>query len=202
MTATAVLLLPLAACSDDDQDPSPAASSDSSPSASASGDTDDAAPSSSQDLVLSPGALEPITVGMTKAQSEPTGLFEYDIDDEGCVIPMKFKDSFKGADVIADQSGTIVSLGSTSKDGPRTDKGLGVGSTFGELIETYGGDLSAPEKAGYEQVGVYVQDGDKWLGFLFGEVETVERANNDPGVTVTFAEATVGDKPALMRDGC
>jgi len=161
-------------------------------------------PQSSADLELAPGRIGPVSVGANKDDAVATGLFDADlVGDEPCDARLlEWKSQFTGVDVLTDDTGTIVSFGVGSADGPRTATGLGVGSTFGELIESYGGDLSAPESAGYGQVGVYVQDGNDWLGFLFGDATSVTQVNNDPGFKVTFAEATKMAQPALIRDGC
>jgi len=202
-TAAFLLLLPLTACSDDEPSDSPTAPATSqTPTPEPTADA-----KSSADLELAPGRVGPADVGMTKASAIATGLFDADVDrgeDEACggVQLLAWKERFKGVDVLTDDQGTIVSMGIGSADGPRTKDGFGVGTRFGELIEVYGGDLSAPEAAGYGQVGVYVQDDDAWLGYLFGKADSVEKLDNDPGLEVTFVEVTRGDKPGLMRDGC
>ena len=207
VAAVALLfLLPLAACGDDEPDTSGTPTTTATSAApTTTVPTADAA--SSADLELGPGRVGPVEVGMTKAQAVATGLFDADVDrgeGETCggVQPLLWKDRFKGVDVLTDDQGTIVSMGVTSAGGPRTKEGFGVGTRFGELIEVYGGDLGAPEAAGYGQVGVYVQDDDAWLGYLFGDADSVEKLDNDPGLEVTFVEVTRGDKPGLMRDGC
>lgn len=161
-------------------------------------------PQSSADLQLAPGRIGPVTVGTDKDDAAASGLFDIDVTgDEACQSrPLAWKEQFAGLDVLTDDAGSIVSFGVDLAEGPRTEAGLGVGSRFGELIETYGGDLSAPETAGFGQVGVFVRDGDDWLGFLFGEATAVEQVDNDPGFEVTFAETTRFSKPALIRDGC
>lgn len=205
LAVTTLLLLPLAACGDDEPADDPTTPATSQATMPTPEPTADAA--SSADLELGPGRVGPVEVGMTKAQAVATGLFDADVDrgeGETCggVQPLLWKERFKGVDVLTDDQGTIVSMGVTSAGGPRTKDGFGVGTRFGELIEVYGGDLSAPEEAGYGQVGVYVQDDDAWLGYLFGDADSVEKLDNDPGLEVTFVEVTRGDKPGLMRDGC
>lgn len=202
----AASLLVLSACGTDEPDAEPTRTT-SAPTPTASPTTSDAPsdlPTSSAGLELSPGAIGPVTVGMTKAEAEATGLFDVDVTDDGCgtTAPLTWKAAYQGVDVQTDPDGTVVSLGVRSADGPRTSQGFGVGSTFGELLEVYGGELSAPEEAGYGQVGVFVQDNDRWLGYLFGEAESIEALDNNMGLKVTFVEATQGEKPGLMRDGC
>src|SRR5665811_11227 len=55
-------------------------------------------------------------------------------------------------------------------------------------------------EAGYDQMGAFVQDGDKWLGILLDS----RTADGPPkgSATVIFLEVTKGKKPELIRDGC
>ena len=202
--ASAVLLMSAAGCGDGAAEPGVSPSPTPAESATAPSPESSTAPQSSADLELAPGRIGPVSVGTSKDDAAATGLFDVDVTgDEPCESrPLAWKSQFTGTDVLTDEAGSIVSLGVGLADGPRTATGLGVGSTFGELIELYGGDLSAPETAGYGQVGVFVQDGDDWLGFLLGEATTVEQVDNDPAFKVTFAEATKFAKPGLIRDGC
>ncbi len=202
VVVSVVLLMSAAACGDDAAEPgaSPSPTAvESTPTPSPTA----AQPTSSADLELAPGRVGPVESGIDKDAALATGLFDADVAGvEECVFPLMWKDAFTGVDVVVDSEGGILGLGVTAEDGPRTADDLGVGSTFGELIEKYGSDLSAPEEAGYGQVGVYVQDGDNWLGFLLGDATSVEQVDNDPAFKVTFAEATKSAKPDLMRDGC
>ncbi len=132
-----------------------------------------------------------------------TGLFDADpAVVEGCERVLTWKKQYDGADVLTGDDDAIVALGVDAADGPRTTEDLGVGSTLGELVESYGGDLSAPQQAGYGQVGVFVQDGNNWLGFLLGDATSVEQVVDDPAFEVTLAEATKFNRPDLIRDGC
>jgi hypothetical protein len=202
LITSAVLAMTVAACGEDPAEPA-ASPSPTPPASSSTPSAEPTGPTSSADLELAPGRVGPITVGTSTADALETGLFDADVQPaEGCEKPLVWKDDFVGVDVVTGADGTITSLGVRHADGPRTADGLGVGSRFGELIETYGGDLSAPEVAGYGQVGVYVRQGDDWLGFLFGDATSIEQVDNDPGFEVTFAEATRFEKPGLMRDGC
>ncbi len=202
VAAAVLMLLPLTACTGGDEpteDPTtPTPSSSSTPTASS--------PTASSDLIVAPGRFGPAEVGMTQDEAVATGLFDADVKFQGeaCegVHPLQWKKAFTGVDVLTDESGTIVSMGTAESDGPRTEVGFGVGTTFDELIEGLGEQLSDPEPAGYGQVGVFVHNDDDWLGFLFGDAESVEQLGNDHGMQVTFVEVTEGEKPALMRDGC
>ncbi len=202
MLVSAVLLTATAACGSDAAEPA-ASPTPTAVATTTAPPSDSEAPTSSADLELAPGRIGPVQVGINQDAAVATGLFDADVDGgDGCSFPLRWKDAFTGVDVIADSDGTITSLGTTAADGPRTADGLGVGSTFGELIEIYGGALGAPEPAGFGQVGIFVRDGDSWLGFLLGEATTVEQVDNDPGFKVTFTEATKFAKPDLIRDGC
>ncbi len=206
VAVAAVLLLALAACGDDEPETTPTTPATSAtPTPRATTAAPDV-PASSAELELAPGRVGPVEVGMTKTEAAATGVFDVDVTSspDGCegTRPLVWKKQFQGVDVLTDDSGSVVSLGVSSADGPRTEQDFGVGTTFGQLIEVYGGDLSAPEEAGYGQVGVFVQDGERWLGYLFGEAASIDQLDNDPGLKVTFAEVTEGEKPSLMRDGC
>jgi len=201
--AAVLLLAPLSACSDDEPTTSPT------PTASATTSqtpTTDAPPATSADLVVAPGRIGAAEVGMSQDDAVATGLFDADVEyqDEVCegIDLLRWKEQFEGVDVLTDEDGTIVSMGVWDAAGPRTEVGFGVDTTFDELIEGFGEQLSEPESAGYGQVGVWVQDGQKWLGFLFGQAESVEQLGNDHGQQVTFMEVTTDHKPALIRDGC
>lgn len=197
-----LLALSLSACGDDEDPTTPPTSA--SPTATASASATAEAPKSSADLVMAPGRIGPAEVGMSKSEALETGLFDADVKIKGEVCdgvePLQWKSAFTGVDVLTSEAGDIVSLGTFEADGPRTEDDLGVGSTYGDLVDTYGAELTDPEEAGYGQAGAYVKDGNRWLGFLFGDVESASAVVSD--TEVTFVEATAGDKPGLMRDGC
>lgn len=153
------------------------------------------------ELDVAPGRIGRVEVGMSKQEVLSTGYFDADVkiggDECPTVAPLQWKKPYQGrADVFTDEAGSVLALG-IFKD-LETDKGVGVGSTLGEVNDAYGGDVSPAQEAGYSQAGVYVAAGDKWLGFLVDE----EFAKVTPESKVTFMEVTVGRKPDLMRDGC
>lgn len=203
------LLAVTAACGDEDDkaaDTPTAAPSTSAPTTPAPATpapaTTTTAPPASSPLVVAPGRVGAAQVGMTKAQAVATGLFDANVStgDDGCqaVIPLRWKKVYGSSiDVLLDGSKKIASMGIT-KGGPKTAKGIGVGSTFAQVRDAYA-DLTPIEEAGYDQSGDYVVTGDKlYLGFLYNE--TAQAATDSS--KVTFMEVTKGEKPSLMRDGC
>lgn len=186
--------------------PSPAKEKDPEPAASApapSGGGDQDAPEAEPDLLapsallITPGAVGPVRVGMTKAQALATGYFVADAPADGCPVrPLTWRDEYAGTvDVLTSQTGDVVSLG-VRQPGPRTRSGFGVGSTWGSLKAV----ASEPQEAGYGQTGAFVQEsGDgSWIGFLLDT--PIDQLTDDD--VVTLVEVTRGDRPGLMRDGC
>lgn len=187
---------------------SPSKEKDDEPAASApapSGGGDQDAPEAEPDLLapsallITPGAVGPVQVGMTKAQALATGYFDADVQApvDGCPArPLTWRDEYANTfDVLTSQAGDVVSIG-IRQPGPRTRSGYGVGSTWGSLKAV----APEPQEAGYGQTGAYVQEsGDgSWIGFL---LDTPPDQLTDDDV-VTFVEVTRGDRPGLMRDGC
>lgn len=156
---------------------------------------------SNDDLIVSPGRVGAIVVGMPVADALATGLVVRDAEREdvcgGQLYRWKDDTAHSSMDVATDQQDRIATVG-VSRGGYPTDKGVRVGDRLSTLQEVYGSDLSAPAEAGYGQSGVFVHDGDRWLGFLFDE--TVGEINETS--RVTFMEVTEGEAPGLMRDGC
>ncbi len=153
------------------------------------------------ELVIKPGAVGPVTVGMSSEEALATGLIGPGPTDlgEGCIRPLlAWKAPYANAlDVQSLESGKVVSLG-VSKKGPATSNGLGIGSTFAEVQAALGG--AKAEQAGYGQAGLFEYDSasESWVGFLFGEARGDVKAD----AKVSFIEVTQGAKPALIRDGC
>jgi hypothetical protein len=157
-------------------------------------------PKSAADLVIGYGSVGPASIGMSKADALATGLFEAgnQAPVDGCPEPpLLWKEPFKEAvDVLTKQDGSVASLG-VHKDGPKTEAGVGVGSTLADLKDAYD-NLSGPSAAGYGQSGAYVEDDDAWIGFLLNEAPSAVKESS----AITFIEVSKGEKPGLMRDGC
>ncbi|MGZ5370234.1 hypothetical protein, partial [Aeromicrobium sp.] len=83
------------------------------------------------------------------------------------------------------------------RQGLKTDTGISVGSTLGDVQAAYS-KLSPAVEAGYGQTGVYYSTSEGWIGFLFDEsIGQVTKASK-----VSFIEVTKDNRPDLMRDGC
>ncbi len=201
---TVATLLTLTACSDSsDDEPGPTPSTTSA-STSATTATPTTEPTASlpavAELTVAPGRIGPVRAGMTRDEALATGLFDEDVpvrgEDCGRDTPLGWKPAYASSlDVLTTEDGTVVSLG-VRGDQPRTADGLGVGSTLREVSGAY--ETAEMTEAGYGQTGVFVTDGDDWLGFLFDEdTEAV-----GPTSTVTMVEVTSGTRPTLTRDGC
>jgi hypothetical protein len=152
-------------------------------------------------LVLAPGAVGPVKVGMSKADALKTGYFVADLKApvEGCPAPpLGWKDEYTDTyDVQTLGNGEITSIG-VRGEGVKTADGIGVGSTLDEVRAQYPDEEVA--EAGYGQTGLRYfdrQDGG-WIGFLFNAAPD-DVTGADP---VTFVEITKGAEPSLMRDGC
>lgn len=191
-------LIALAGCGTDaDGSGDPATPTPTSQAASTPTGTTTAAP----DLTVRPGAVGAAKAGMTKTEALATGLFDADVEvdaPEGCgqVQALAWKTPQRSAlDVLTSKNGSVVSIG-VRGDGPRTADGIGVGSTLQEVSAVY--ETAEMTEAGYGQTGVFVTDGDAWLGLLFdADLDTIE-----PTAKVTFMEVTTGTRPDLIRDGC
>ncbi len=190
LTAIAVLLV-LAGCGSSDE---PSASpTPSEPSARTTIEVP--APA---DLVVRPGSIGDVTVGLTQDEAVATGMFDADVEGvEGCSFKLQWKKEYVGLDVLTNEAGYITSFGVT-KGGPKTSADVGVGSTLAEIRAAYP-DVSEPAELGFGQAGVIQTLGDDHIGFLFGDT-TVESVK--PVSEVTFMEVTSGDEPQLMRSGC
>lgn len=198
--------LALTACTDGGQDePEPTATNSSeSPSATtASTSPTTEAPvalPSIDELLIAPGRVGPVRAGMTKDEALATGLFDADVEvpGEGCgrVEPLAWKADYTSSlDVLTKDDGTVVSLGIRG-DQPRTADGLGVGSTLRQVSQVH--ENAELTEAGFGQTGVFVTEGEQWLGFLFdADPETISQKSK-----VLMVEVTQGTKPDLMRDGC
>jgi hypothetical protein len=147
-----------------------------------------------------PGAFEPVRVGMSIQQAVDTGFMERDPQrEQACEGTFwKWKGQWSaGLDVLVGADKQISSLG-MSKDGLETPEGISIGNSYGAVDKTYGDRLEGPVRMDYGQAGVFLRDGDNWLGFGF---------DNKPGQLadnsrVVFIEVTRGNRPGLLRDGC
>ncbi|MFZ0139701.1 MAG: hypothetical protein WAL70_01340 [Aeromicrobium sp.] len=150
-------------------------------------------------LVVAPGAVGPVKVGMTVDEANATGLFEpfKEIDDDPCAEfnpPIQWKAPHTESLRVRVEDDKITSLG--IRDEVKTAKGIGVGSTFGDLKAAYpDAEVEASQALGST---VYRQDGEKWLGFALDEdSDKVEDSSK-----VLYMEVTVGKKPAAYLSGC
>jgi hypothetical protein len=196
--ALATVLLVVAGCSDDEPaKPDATTAEPTTPS-----ETPSAAPTvlAPADLVVEPGAIGPAHPGMSKNEAMKTGMFDADVPPpvEGCdPFPLQWKKEYTGVDVLTRDDGSIASLG-VREGGPKTSKGVGYGSTLAEVRKAYP-NLSPIVDAAFGQAGAFEVQGDKFIGFLFGE-DTVSSVKTSS--KVSFMEVTVGDKPEMMRSGC
>lgn len=200
----AATALTLTACSDSPDDtPEPSPSSPSATTAATSAAPTTEAPvalPSIEELVVAPGRIGPVRAGMTRTEAVDTGLFDEDVsvggEECGRSAPLGWKPNYASSlDVLTTDDGTIVSLGVRGEQ-PKTADGLGVGSTLRDVSGTY--ETAEMTEAGFGQTGVFVTEGDDWLGFLFDEdVDAI-----GPKSKVTMIEVTTGTRPDLMRDGC
>jgi len=158
-------------------------------------------PKSVDDLVIGFGSVGPVSIGMSKDEAVATGLFDASVPPavDGCPAPpLSWKKPFSAVvDVLTKEDGSVASLGVHEK-GPKTEAGVGVGSTLADLKDAYGDDLAGPEEAGYGQSGAYVDQDGAWIGFLLDPAPGAVKDDSP----ITFIEVSKGDKPGLMRDGC
>ena len=158
-------------------------------------------PATLKDMVISPGRLGDVRVGMSKKEALATGLFDADTPAlvDGCPVePLTWKEAYGDLiDVRTLGNGEISSIGIRDK-APRTEDGLGVGSTYAEVRAAI--EDGKPVEAGYSQSGLYEYDPQTggWVGYLF-DATVDQLKDSDP---VTFVEITKNAQPGLMRDGC
>jgi hypothetical protein len=163
--------------------------------------TPSVAPTAPADFVIAPGAVGPVSAGMSKTEALATGLFDADVaaSVDGCpTVPLTWKKPYSDVlDVQTVGNGEIVSIG-VRAEGPTTDDGLGIGSLFADVQA--GVEDDTPVDAGYGQSGLFDFDAEtgRWIGYLF-DAPADEVEAGDP---VTFVEVTKGSQPSLMRDGC
>lgn len=147
-----------------------------------------------------PGAFEPIRVGTDIQRAVDDGYMVRDTQrEESCEGTFwKWKGQWSGGlDVLVGADKKISSLG-MSKDGLETPEGISIGNSYAAVDKTYGDKLEGPVRMDYGQAGVFLRDGDNWIGFGF---------DNKPGQLaddsrVVFIEVSRGKRPGLIRDGC
>lgn len=151
------------------------------------------------DVTIRPGAIGAVEGGQPVEQYVTSGVLVRNQRENVCDGPELSwaSDQARGIDVLTNQSDTIVSMGVRSPALATTSEGIRVGFTYAEVKAAYP-TASEPEAAGYGQTGVFVREGDAWLGFLFDEAPDVLDDSSD----VSFMEVTRGSQPSLMRDGC
>jgi hypothetical protein len=163
-----------------------------------------AADPTSEELVVAPGAIGPVMVGMTVEEANATGLFEprETPDDDPCKEaygPIQWKDPHTedlmvGVDTKGPDKDTITVMG--IRGSVETAKGVGVGSTLADVKAAYP-DAKVEESQALGST-IYRRDGEKWLGIGF--VETPDEMKDDS--KVVFMEVTSGRKPATYLSGC
>jgi hypothetical protein len=151
------------------------------------------------ELVAAPGAIGPVQVGMTVDEANATGLFEPRevADDDPCkeaYASIQWKAPNTENLMVAVEDDTIAMLG--IKDGVKTAKDVGVGSTWGDVQAAYP-DAEAEESQALGST-VYRTDGDKFLGMGFNETPDEIKDSSK----VVFMEVATGEKPAVYLSGC
>lgn len=146
-----------------------------------------------------PGGFAPVMVGELATDVEKRGYLVRDTPHQVCegdywLWPGQLS---QGMDALPDTKGRIATM-STTRDGLETADGIAVGNSLQALQSTYGDRVSKPRRAGYDQAGVFLRDGTRWIGFLFQE----SLSKLTPSSRVFFIEVTEGERPSLMRDGC
>ena len=194
----AVLILVTAGCGSDPATDDTATTVEDSSATPGPTEQTTAPPADSSDLVVAPGRIGPVRVGISKDEAVSTGLFDADVDGvEGCTFQLQWKKEFEGVDVSTLEDGTVASLGVLA-GGPKTSEGIGVGSTLAEVKAAYP-ELSPVKPAGFDQAGAFHTVGEDHIGFLFGEATP---ATVTDSTKVSFIEVTSGKLPELMRSGC
>jgi hypothetical protein len=145
-----------------------------------------------------PGSVGPIRAGMSKDQALATGYVEPGVFVPNCgVAELQWKPDYTWAlDLGTLDDGQVESIG-VSRPGPRTRSGLQVGSTYAS-VKAVLGEGSSPAATLNSQTGLYVNEGDNWIGFLFdASQDTV--TDTTP---VTYIEVRRGAMPNLTPGGC
>jgi hypothetical protein len=183
MLAAAALVL-AGACSDENGAPAPDGGS---------GDQ------SQEALMIAPGGIGPVRVGMTVEEAEATGYFEpyEEIADDMCKHDhalIQWKDPRTDTHTVRIEKGSVISLGVSGDT--ETAEGVGVGSSYEEVLTAYPG---AKARRG-EILGstIYLTDGNRWLGIGFqDELDKLTDTSR-----VQYMETTVGSRPGTFRSDC
>lgn len=187
VAAVTVLLL-AGACGSDAPEDEPAAT-----------DSPSASEPAAEELVAAPGAIGPVSVGMTVDEANATGLFEPRevADDDPCKDeygPIQWKAPNNEALMVDVEADKISLLG--IRDTVKTAKGVGIGSTWADVKVAY--PDAKVEESQADGSTVYRQDGDKWLGMAFVELPDDVKESSE----VVFMEVALGEKPAVYLSGC
>lgn len=147
-----------------------------------------------------PGAFGPVRAGTNIQQVVAAGYMERDPQrEQACEGTFwKWRGQWaQGLDVVVGTNKRIMSLGMT-RPGLETPEGISIGNSYAAVDNTYGDRLEGPVRMEYGQAGVFLRNGENWVGFGF---------DNEPGrlvdtSRVAFIEVSRGSRPGLLRDGC
>ena len=188
----AVLVLLLAAACGGSDEPTAEPTKEPSPAASES--------AADAPLVVAPGRIGPVLVGMTVDEANATGLFEPRevADDDPCKDeygPIQWKAPNTEALMVDVEKDKISLLG--IRDKVKTAEGVGVGSTYADVKASYP-DAKVEESQALGGSTIYLRDGQKWLGMGFSH----EPDKLKDSTKVDFMEVASGSKPAVALSGC
>lgn len=149
-------------------------------------------------LTIFASSVGPVKLGMSKNDALATGYLVADVPVPSCGIDqLQWKPDYKWAlDIDTYDDGSVASM-AVNQPGPRTRSGLQVGSTY-VSVKSVLGEGAAPVVAGNDQTGLFVNEGDNWMGFLFDA--TPETVTDD--TPVKLIEVRLGAKPNLVQGGC
>jgi hypothetical protein len=150
-------------------------------------------------MVITPGAVGPLGVGMTKSQALATGYAEENVQLPGCagLDWLQYKPAYRPTLIMGTEDDGQIDNIRVRGPGPHTRSGLQVGSSYGSVKAVLGPDV-APEVTARNQAGLYVSEGAHWLGFLFDA--TVDTLTDE--TPVKMIEIRVNAKPNLIFPVC